>query len=79
MIFHITGTELQTIYGYLFSQSVWIGCLFIFLLLAKNIFKWHNSVILDNTLFLLCLLMLSNFISALQIVFTSGLKTLFGF
>lgn len=79
MFFYITGTELQTIYGYLFSQSVWIGCLFIFLLLAKNILKWHGSFILDTILFLLCLLMLSNFISALQIVFTLGIKTLFGF
>lgn len=79
MIFNITSTELQTIYGYLFSQAVWIGCIFIAATLLKNIFKLKDSVFLSFVLFLPCVLMFANFIVALQVVFTSGLKTIFGF
>lgn len=79
MIFDITAGELQIIYGYLFSQAVRIGCVFIAILFLKNIFKWKDSPSLRFILFIPFLLMFANFIVALQIVFTSGLKTIFGF
>lgn len=79
MIFNITVGELQIIYGYLFSQAVWIGCVFIAILFLKNIFRWKDSPSLQFILFIPFLLMFANFIVALQIVFTSGLKTIFGF
>lgn len=79
MVFNITSEELQLISGYIFSQAICIGCVFISILFLRSIFNWKDSPLLDFILFLPFVLMFANFIVALQVVFTSGLKTIFGF
>lgn len=77
MLFNVTYQELQLVSGYLFSQSVWIGCVFIMMILIKNIFKIEDSPFVNFVTTLPCILMLANFICALQTVSTSGIKFLF--